>query len=147
MTSDLPIVVERAMYWPMTPASWNEASNAFGVTETALRWGLAEGRVGGPDAFQTFILVANPDVIAANITLTILRTAGAPIVKTFAVPADGRLTITTGPGSAVPELADESFGAIDRLGPAGLRRARVVLERQRCLLGRRQRRHRDAPLP
>ena len=49
---------------------------------------------------------------AANITLTILRTTGAPIVKTFAVPADGRLTITTGPGSAVPELADESFGAI-----------------------------------
>ena len=112
VTSDLPIVVERAMYWPMTPASWNEASNAFGVTETALRWGLAEGRVGGPDAFQTFILVANPGVTAANVTLTILRTSGAPIVKTFAVPADGRLTITTGPGSAVPELADESFGAI-----------------------------------
>jgi hypothetical protein len=111
VTSDLPIVVERAMYWPMTPASWNEASNAFGVTETALRWGLAEGRVGGPNAFQTFILVANPDVTAANITLTILRTTGAPIVKTMAVPAGGRLTITTGPGSAVPELADESFGA------------------------------------
>jgi hypothetical protein len=26
------------------------------------------------------------------------------------VPAGGRLTITTGPGSMVPELADESFG-------------------------------------
>ncbi len=111
VTSDLPIVVERAMYWPMTPTSWNEASGAFGVTETALRWGLAEGRVGGPNAFQTFILVANPDVTAANITLTILRTTGAPIVKTLAVPAGGRLTITTGPGSFVPELADESFGA------------------------------------
>ena len=111
VTSDLPIVVERSMYWPMTPASWNEASNAFGVTETALRWGLAEGRVGGPNAFQTFILVANPDTTAANLTLTILRTTGAPIVKTLAVPAGGRLTITTGPGSAVPELADESFGA------------------------------------
>jgi hypothetical protein len=111
VTSDVPIVVERAMYWPMTPASWNEASNAFGVTETALRWGLAEGRVGGPNAFQTFILVANPDTTVANLTLTILRTTGAPIVKTLAVPAGGRLTITTGPGSAVPELADESFGA------------------------------------
>jgi hypothetical protein len=32
-------------------------------------------------------------------------------VKTFSVPAGGRLTITTGPGSMVPELADESFGA------------------------------------
>jgi hypothetical protein len=111
VTSDLPIVVERAMYWPMTPASWNEASNAFGVTGTARRWGLAEGRVGGPNAFQTYILVANPDVVAANLTLTILRTTGAPIVKALVVPAGGRLTITTGPGSAVPELADESFGA------------------------------------
>jgi hypothetical protein len=111
VTSDVPIVVERAMYWPMSPASWNEASNAFGVTGTALKWGLAEGRVGGPNAFQTFILVANPDATAANITLTVLRSTGAPIVKMATVPAGGRLTITTGPGSAVPELADESFGA------------------------------------
>jgi hypothetical protein len=111
VTADVPIVVERAMYWPMAAASWNEASNAFGVTETALRWGLAEGRVGGPNAFQTFILVANPDVTAATLTVTILRTTGAPIVKTLTVAAGGRLTITTGPGSAVPELADESFGA------------------------------------
>ena len=111
VTSDQPIVVERAMYWPMTPASWNEASNAFGVTATALKWGLAEGRVGGPFAFQTFILVANPGATAANLTLTVLRTTGAPIVKTLAVPAGARLTITTGPGSAVPEVADESFGA------------------------------------
>ncbi|MEO5820048.1 MAG: DUF4394 domain-containing protein [Vicinamibacteraceae bacterium] len=111
VTSDVPIVVERSMYWPMTPASWNEASNAFGVTGTALRWGLAEGRVGGPNAFQTYILVANPGLAAANITLTILRTTGAPLVKTLAVPAGARLTITTGPGSAVPELTDESFGA------------------------------------
>jgi hypothetical protein len=111
VTSDQPIVVERSMYWPMTPGSWNEASNAFGVTETARRWGLAEGRVGGPNAYQTYILVANPDVSAATFTLTILRTTGAPIVKSLAVPAGGRLTITTGPGSMVPELADESFGA------------------------------------
>ncbi|HWJ57728.1 MAG TPA: hypothetical protein VNR90_15915, partial [Vicinamibacterales bacterium] len=111
VTSDVPIVVERSMYWPFTPASWNEASNAFGVTETARRWGLAEGRVGGPNGFQTYILVANPEVVAATITLTILRTTGAPIVKTFTVPAGARLTITTGPGTMVPELADESFGA------------------------------------
>ena len=28
------------------------------------------------------------------------------------VPGNGRLTVTTGPGSMVPELADESFGAL-----------------------------------
>ena len=28
------------------------------------------------------------------------------------MPAGGRLTITTGPGSLVPELANESFGVV-----------------------------------
>ena len=32
-------------------------------------------------------------------------------MKTFSVPAGARFTITTGPGSAVPELSNESFGA------------------------------------
>jgi hypothetical protein len=48
----------------------------------------------------------------ANLTLTFLRTTGAPITKTATVPAGGRLTIATGPGSLVPELAHESFGVV-----------------------------------
>jgi hypothetical protein len=112
VTSDLPVVVERAMYWPFDAASWQEAHNAFGVTETALRWALAEGRVGGPVGFQTFVLVANPGSAPANLTLTFLRTTGAPIVKTAVVQPGGRLTLTTGPGTMVPELADESFGVV-----------------------------------
>jgi hypothetical protein len=112
VTSDVPIVAERSMYWPFDPGSWLEAHNAFGLTETAPRWALAEGRVGGPFAFQTFVLVANPGTTVANLTLTFLRTTGAPITKTAVVAAGGRLTITTGPGSMVPELADESFGIV-----------------------------------
>jgi hypothetical protein len=110
VTSDVGIVVERSMYWPMTPTSWNEASNAFGVTETARSWGLAEGRVGGPFNFQTYILLANPDTMPANVAAAFQRGSGLPVLKTFVVPAGGRLTITTGPGSLVPELANESFG-------------------------------------
>jgi len=110
VTSDVGIVVERAMYWPFDPSRWQEAHNAFGVTSTGRRWGLAEGRVGGAFGFQTFVLIANPDVAAATVTATFLRTTGAPVVKTFVVQAGGRLTVTTGPGSMVPELANESFG-------------------------------------
>jgi hypothetical protein len=110
VTSDLGIVVERAMYWPFTPSQWQEAHNAFGVYGTARRWGLAEGRVGGTANFQTFVLLANPGSVAANVTATFLRTTGAPVVKTFSVPAGARLTVTTGPSSMVPELANESFG-------------------------------------
>ncbi len=112
VTSDVPIVAERSMYWPFDPASWQEAHNAFGVTQTAHRWGLAEGRVGGEFAFQTFVLVANPGTTAANLTVTFLRTPGTTVTKSLAVAAGARLTITTGPGSLVPELADEEFGTV-----------------------------------
>jgi hypothetical protein len=110
VTADVPIVVERAQYWPFDPAQWQEAHGAFGVTETGRHWALAEGRVGGPFAFQTFVLLANPGATPATVTLTILRTTGAPVVKTVTVQAGARRTVTTGPGSFFPELADESFG-------------------------------------
>lgn len=112
VTSDIGIVVERAMYWPFAATSWQEAHNTFGVTRTERRWALAEGRVGGPFSFRTFVLVANPDVDVANVTASFMRTNGDVILKTFVVPAGARLTITTGPGSMVPELVDESFGAV-----------------------------------
>ncbi len=45
VVSTVPVVVERAQYWPQ-PA-WHEAHNSFGVTSAATTWGLAEGRIGG----------------------------------------------------------------------------------------------------
>ena len=61
--ADRPIVVERAQYWPNP--TWHEAHNSFGVTETATRWGLAEGRVGGANGDQTYILVRHRDRLDA----------------------------------------------------------------------------------
>ena len=84
--ADRPIVAERAQYWPNP--TWHEAHDSFGVTETATRWGLAEGRVGGPDTAQTYILLANPGTQDAAVTVTFLRETGAPLVKTFTVPAE-----------------------------------------------------------
>jgi hypothetical protein len=112
VNSDVPIVVERAQYWPGPPSQWYEAHNSFGVVGTATRWALAEGRVGGSNAFQTFVLLANPGSTAANVTLTFLRTTGAPIVKSVLVAPSARLTVTTGAGSMVPELVDENFGTL-----------------------------------
>jgi len=74
-------------------------------------WGLAEGRVGGAHNAQTYILLANPGAEAATVTLTFLRTDGTTLVKSFEVPATSRRNVAvTGPGSDVPELANESFG-------------------------------------
>jgi hypothetical protein len=110
--SDVPVVAERAQYWPFTPDQWYEAHNSLGATQTAQRWVLGEGRVGTAAQHQTFILLANPDPSQpANVTIVVIRSMGAPITKTFLVDPNARLTLTTGPGSMVSELANENFGA------------------------------------
>jgi hypothetical protein len=113
--STVPVVVERAQYWPWSPDQWYEAHGSFGSTETTWSlWGLAEGRVGGPEGYQTFILLANEYFEAATATVTIrfLREAGAPVVKEFTVPPQSRLTIDV--GFEVPEITDAAFGAAIR---------------------------------
>ena len=44
--SDVPIIVERTMWWPGAPSQWTEGHNSFGVTSTGTKWALAEGEVG-----------------------------------------------------------------------------------------------------
>jgi hypothetical protein len=110
VTSNVPVISERAMYWPGAFTSWNEAHNSFGVTETGIRWALAEGRVGGAQGFETYILVANPNPSPASVRITYLRASGNPIVKSFTVGPTSRFNVHV--NSAVPELSGEHFGAI-----------------------------------
>jgi YVTN family beta-propeller protein len=111
VSSSLPIVAERSQYWG--EGRWIEAHNSAGVTAAGLRWMLAEGRVGGPNEAQTFVLLANPGPVAASVTVTFLRTSGAPLVKTFMVGPTSRFNVAVnGAGSQVPELIDEAFGAV-----------------------------------
>ena len=122
VTASLPIVVERSQYWG--GPEWIEAHNSAGVTAPATRWGLADGFVGGFDGAQTYILLANTGSQPATVTLSFLLVDGPPIVKTFTVPPTSRFNVAvSGPGSAVPELADANFGVrIDSTQP-------IVVER------------------
>jgi hypothetical protein len=109
--ADIPLVVERAQYWP-TP-DWYEGHASLGMTETGTHWGLAEGRVGGAHAYQTYILLANYDTQPADVTITFLREPGKSpqtVTKTFHVPATSRYNVAV-PSADVPELVDETFGA------------------------------------
>jgi hypothetical protein len=109
--SDVPIVSERSMYWVGdSDVLWGEAHNSFGLVDSALRQAVAEGRVGGPQNYTTYILLSNPWGSAAEVTVTFLRENGAPpVVKTFTVPPTTRFNIDM--GSMVPEIQNESFGA------------------------------------
>jgi hypothetical protein len=118
VSSNLALISERAMYWPGGFSSWFEAHNSFGVTGLATKWGLAEGRVGNPPGtpagqspnFETYILLANPGTTAAVVTITYLRTAGVPVVKTYSVPANSRFNVPIGP--AFGDLSNEHFSAV-----------------------------------
>jgi hypothetical protein len=88
---------------------FGEGHVSSGLTSTALDWALAEGRVGGPSAYTTYILLANTQTSAADVTVTFLRESSAPIVKTYTVSPTSRFNIDV--GGMVPELQNESFGA------------------------------------
>jgi len=99
------------MYWEGdVVGALGEGHNSSGVTETGKRWGLAEGRVGGPRNFVTYILLANPNTTAAKVRVSYLReNGGAPIVKEYDVPATSRFNIDVRPD--MPELDNTSFAA------------------------------------
>ncbi len=110
ITSDQPVVAERSMYWGGGPAQWFEAHNSFGVQEPATRWGIAEGRVGTARQFETWVLVGNPTASASRVRVTFMRAGGGTVVKEYDVAANTRFNLHV--NSLVPELRDESFGAL-----------------------------------
>jgi hypothetical protein len=108
------------MYWGDGSDSggafpWTEGHNTIGLTAPGLRWLLAEGRVGGPLANQTYILLGNPSTTtAAEVTITYLRTDGTVVQKPYVVPPTSRVNVFV--NGVVPELQDESFGASIAVG-------------------------------
>jgi autotransporter-associated beta strand protein len=113
ITATAPVIVERAQYWPDPAPQWYEAHGSPALQAAGTKWGLAEGRVGGASNHQTYILLANTNASAeAHVSITFLRESGAPFTKTFTVPASQRFNVRTGPGTDVPELVDERFGAL-----------------------------------
>jgi uncharacterized protein len=95
ITSDRPIVAERAVYWPTGEGvqPWGESHVTQGVTAAGSRWALAEGRTGTALNFHTYILLGNPSAQAAEVTVEFLPRSGSPVVKTYNVAAGSRFTI------------------------------------------------------
>lgn len=107
VSADVPVVSERAMYWPGNFATWSEAHNSFGVTEAAPRWGLSEGRAGMAFNYETYILVANPSAQEAAVRVTFLKPDGSTVVTTLPVPPTSRRNVYA--NAFVPNT---EFGAI-----------------------------------
>lgn len=91
ITSDLPIVVERAMYLNSKGLAFGAGHESAGVTAPATRWFLAEGATG--DYFDLFILVANPGAQEAQVEATYLLQSGTTLTKRYTVAPNSRFNI------------------------------------------------------
>ena len=85
-----PIIAERAMYFG-TARLFDGGHESTGVPEGATSWFLAEGATG--PFFETFVLVGNPNPVAANVMFTFLTDSGVSVLRQKVVPANGRLTV------------------------------------------------------
>jgi autotransporter-associated beta strand protein len=113
ITATRPVIAERAQYWPLSPDRWTETHNSFGVTDAGLKWGLAEGRAGGPEGYQTYILLANAGTEPAHAQLQFLGDGDSPTPGTITidVPAQRRVNVAVDPTGAPGDPAT-MFGAL-----------------------------------
>jgi alpha-tubulin suppressor-like RCC1 family protein len=127
-----PVIVERAMWWPgPTWATWYEAHNSPGTTETGTLWALAEGESGGDRGVETYILMANTSAYAGQVKVTLLFEDGTPATSeaTFTLLANSRRTIypPLDFAAAVPAGADRRYGVL--VESVGTTPAQIVVER------------------
>ena len=93
LVSDRPVVVERSMYFS------NDGHVSKGVVSPQTTWYLAEGFSGAN--YNTFILVQNPGLVDANVSVTYMLSDGTIEERNLVVLAQSRYTIAAHESSQV----------------------------------------------
>jgi hypothetical protein len=126
ITSDgVPIIVERAMWWPGTAATWHEGHNSAGAPTSGTKWAVADGESGGASAQETYLLVANTSATPASVRVTLFFEDGTTLTRTFAVKGTSRFNVAV--AAEFPDANGRRYGAlIESLGAAP---AQLVVER------------------
>ena len=112
VSSDQPVLAERAVYWSSSGITFIEGHNSPGVTAEATKWAFAEGiegvvQPGGP-AHDSYFLISNANATPLEVRATFVREDGHGVVVTRTIPAQSRGTILT---SGVPALSHKRFAA------------------------------------
>jgi hypothetical protein len=123
IVSDVNIVAERTMYWGQGLFNFGPANrgnrqitylraghNVLGTNAPQTRWMFAEGAVGGPFGFQTYVLVSNPSTTdAAFVRLNLFSSQGEHLIEGVWVAPGGRQTFW------VNDVVARQLGARERL--------------------------------
>ncbi|HEY68958.1 MAG TPA: S8 family serine peptidase [Anaerolineae bacterium] len=124
--SDLPVIVERSMYFP------SGGHNTFGVTHPQTTWVLAEGS--SQPGYATYILILNPQQHEVALELTYWTQDGGTVTREHTVPALSRTTIAAGLDTEAG--ADQVFAArIQADAPVVVERAMYFLTGGSCAVG------------
>jgi hypothetical protein len=122
-----PVVVERAMWWPGSFATWQEAHASAGVTAAGLSWALADGESGGASGADTFVLVANVGTTPGLARVTLLFDDRAPASREFTIDAESRFNVCV--RDEFPEARSRRFGVVvESLAVGGGMPAPLVVE-------------------
>jgi uncharacterized repeat protein (TIGR03803 family) len=117
-TNAVPIIVERAMWWPGSDFSsnyWYEAHTSPGVTRTATRWAMGGAEIGGVDWADTYVLIANTTATNGRARVSLVSDDYLAGVSTVDVPAKSRVTVSL---RTIPGAIDGRYGVIvESLGP------------------------------
>jgi hypothetical protein len=124
--SGLPIIVERAMWWPGSFSSWAEAHNSAGSTRTGVEWVLAEGEVGGLTNTETYVLMANTSAFEGQAVVALLFEDGTSTERTYALPPNSRVNAAIANDFGA-EVAGRRFATV--VTSIGSTPAQIVVER------------------
>jgi hypothetical protein len=135
-SNGVPVIVERAMWWPGPGwSNWYESHCSAGATTTGTLWATADGQQGGARNAETYVLVANTSPSPGRVRMTLIFEDGSSTSTEIDVPANSRTTVWTGgtqpaPASPFGGLADgKRFGAIVESLPVNGEAAGIVVER------------------
>jgi len=117
-TNAVPVVVERAMWWPHNAPSWYEGHGSMGTTQTGVTWALADGEAGGAANAKTYVLVATGDnATADSLKLTVFVEGGAPLTRFYPNLLTPNRRFTFDMDAEFPDLVGKRFGVmVESLG-------------------------------
>jgi CSLREA domain-containing protein len=123
-TNAVPVVVERAQWWPH--GAWYEGAASAGATASGVEWQLAGGEVGAPRGASSYLLIANTGDTdgQAQVRLVFEDGTTADLPQPVAIGAHSRTTLSLGEVFATAK--NRRFGII--VTSVGANPAPVVVE-------------------
>jgi hypothetical protein len=80
-TNAVPIIAERAMWWPNDGSGWYEGHVATGLPGTGHAWGIADGIAAPDGSSETYVLIANTSTRAGVVKVTTVFDDGSPALE------------------------------------------------------------------